>query len=104
MCDNVAILYGGQIVEYGHASKIFHNPRHPYTIGLIHSVPSVEAKKRRLISISGEPPDLIKPPPACRFAPRCQYSTQKCRTEDPVLEEIEPKHLAKCWYARDMHL
>jgi len=104
MCDDVAILYGGQIVEYGRASRIFHNPRHPYTIGLIRAVPSVEAEKRRLISISGEPPDLIKPPSACRFAPRCQYATQKCNTEDPVLEEVEPGHYTKCWYARDMHL
>ena len=104
MCDDVAIMYGGQIVEHGSASAIFHNPKHPYTIGLIHAVPSVEGGKRRLISIAGEPPDLINATTACRFAPRCQYATEKCRAEEPVLDEPEPKHFARCWYAREMHL
>jgi len=103
MCDDVAIIYGGEIVEYGSASTIFHNPKHPYTIGLIRAVPSVEGEKRRLISIPGEPPDLIKVPPACRFAPRCQYATQKCRTERPGLDVVEEGHSSRCWYARDMH-
>jgi peptide/nickel transport system ATP-binding protein len=104
MCDDVAIIYGGQIVEYGPASAIFHNPKHPYTIGLIRAVPSVEGGKRRLISIIGEPPDLIRVPTACRFAPRCQYATEKCRTEEPPLDVVEQGHSSRCWYAGDMHL
>ena len=104
MCDDVAIMYGGQIVEHGSASAIFHNPKHPYTIGLIHAVPSVEGGKRRLISIAGEPPDLINVTTGCRFAPRCQYATEKCMAEEPVLDEPEPEHFARCWYAKEMHL
>lgn len=104
MCDDVAIMYGGQIVERGSASAIFHNPKHPYTIGLIRAVPSVEGKKRRLISIAGEPPDLTNVPIGCRFAPRCQYATQKCRTQEPTLDEVEQGHSSRCWYARDMRL
>jgi peptide/nickel transport system ATP-binding protein len=104
MCDDVVILYGGEVVEQGPASKIFHNPKHPYTIGLMKAVPNLEGKKQKLLSIAGSPPDLIHPPEACRFAPRCAYATAKCTSEEPRLEEIEPGHLSRCWYARDMHL
>jgi oligopeptide/dipeptide ABC transporter ATP-binding protein len=104
MCDKVAIIYGGQVVEYASASKIFHNPKHPYTIGLIKAFPNIEAKKSRLVSIPGSPPDLIHPPQGCRFAQRCQYATAKCRSEMPPLEEVEPGHQARCWYASEMHL
>jgi oligopeptide/dipeptide ABC transporter ATP-binding protein len=104
MCDKVAIIYGGEVVEYASASKIFHNPKHPYTIGLIKAFPNIVAKKSRLISIPGSPPDLIHLPVGCRFAPRCPYATSKCKTEKPELLEVEPSHLARCWYASDMHL
>ncbi len=104
MCDNVAIIYGGQIVEFGSASQLFHNPRHPYTIGLIKSFPSLEAKKSRLSSIPGSPPDLVHPPIGCRFAARCPYATSKCTGQDPHLDEVERGHFAKCWYAGEMHL
>jgi peptide/nickel transport system ATP-binding protein len=104
MCDRVAIIYGGQIVEYASASKIFHNPKHPYTIGLIKAFPNITGKRTRLISIPGSPPDLVRPPEGCRFAVRCAYATSKCKTEMPPLEEVEPGHLARCWYASEMHL
>jgi peptide/nickel transport system ATP-binding protein len=104
MCDRVAIIYGGQIVEYASASKIFHNPKHPYTIGLIKAFPNITGKRTRLISIPGSPPDLVRPPEGCRFAARCAYATSKCKTEMPPLEEVEPGHLARCWYASEMHL
>jgi oligopeptide/dipeptide ABC transporter ATP-binding protein len=104
MCDKVAILYAGQIVEYGSASKIFHDPRHPYTIGLIKAFPNLEAKKQRLLSIPGAPPDLVSPPSACRFAPRCPYATSKCTSEAPLLEEIDADRLARCWYAKEIHI
>ncbi len=104
MCDEVAIIYGGEVVEYASASKIFHNPKHPYTIGLIKAFPNIVAKKSRLISIPGSPPDLIHLPVGCRFAPRCPYATSKCKSEKPELLEVEPSHLARCWYASDMHL
>ena len=103
MCDTIAILYGGQVVEQGPASRIFHNPKHPYTIGLLKAVPNLEGKKQKLLSIPGSPPDLIHPPDACRFAPRCQYATDKCRAEAPPLETVEPDHQSRCWYAKEMH-
>jgi oligopeptide/dipeptide ABC transporter ATP-binding protein len=104
MCNTVAIVYAGQIVEYGSAGIIFHNPKHPYTIGLLKAVPNLEGRKQRLLSIPGSPPDLVNPPIGCRFAARCPYATSKCTSEAPPLEEIEPGHLSRCWYARDMHL
>jgi len=104
MCDTVAILYAGQIVEYGPASKIFHDPRHPYTMGLIRAFPNLESKKQRLVSIPGAPPDLVRLPQACRFAPRCPYATAKCTSEAPTMDEIDPGHLSRCWYAREIHI
>ena len=104
MCDKVAIIYGGQIVEYAPASMIYHNPKHPYTIGLIKAFPNLEGKKQRLISIPGAPPDLVHPPVGCRFAARCSFATSKCQTEAPPLLEVESGHQARCWYAEDMHL
>jgi len=98
----VAILYAGQIVEYASASVIYHNPRHPYVMGLLKSVPNLVAKKHRLGSIPGSPPDLVNPPPGCRFAARCTFATSKCVSEMPVLEEIGDGHLVRCWYWRDM--
>lgn len=104
MSNTIAIAYGGQTVEYGSASSIFHNPRHPYTIGLLKSVPNIEAKKTRLISIPGSPPDLVHPPQGCRFAARCAFATSKCVSDMPPLEEVDRGHLVRCWYWRDMGL
>jgi peptide/nickel transport system ATP-binding protein len=104
MCDKVAIVYGGEVVEYGSAERIFHNPKHPYTIGLMKAVPNLEGKKQRLLSIPGSPPDLVHPANACRFAARCKFATEKCRAQEPGLEEVEPGHLSRCWYAKEMHL
>jgi peptide/nickel transport system ATP-binding protein len=104
MCDKVAIIYAGQVVEYSSASKIYHNPKHPYTIGLLKAFPNIAGKRTRLVSISGSPPDLVHPPEGCRFSPRCPFATSKCRSEMPPLLEIEPGHFSRCWYASDMHL
>lgn len=102
MCDKVAIIYAGQIVEYGTASQVFHNPHHPYTIGLINAFPNIAAKKSKLWSIPGAPPDLVKLPVGCRFKARCQYAKDKC-SEMPELREIEPKHTVRCWFAEETH-
>jgi len=104
MCDKVAILYAGQIVEYGPASKIFHDPRHPYTMGLIKAFPNLESKKQRLISIPGAPPDLINPPSACRFVTRCSFATEKCSAEAPPMEQLDSEHESRCWYAKEIHI
>jgi len=104
MSKVIAIMYAGQIVEYAAASTIFHNPRHPYVVGLLKSVPNIEAKKHRLMSIAGSPPDLLRPTPGCRFAARCSFATAKCSSTMPPLEDIGDGHLVRCWYWRDIGL
>jgi peptide/nickel transport system ATP-binding protein len=96
-CEKVAIMYAGKIVEYGDAVSIFKNPMHPYTQGLIKAFPSIKGEKVRLTSIPGSPPDLLHPPPACRFNPRCPYVMDVCKKEEPLLEEQSDKnHLVAC--------
>ena len=96
IADKVAIMYAGKIVEWGTSEQIFENPQHPYTRGLISSVPRLRGKKS-LFWIPGQPPDLINPPPGCRFHPRCPYVMEMCRKEQPPMIEIEPKHYVACW-------
>jgi len=103
MSKFIAIMYAGQIVEYASASTIFHNPHHPYVVGLLKSVPNIEAKKHRLMSIGGSPPDLAKPPTGCRFSARCAFATEKC-TSMPPLEDTGDGHLVRCWYWKDIAL
>jgi len=96
-CEKVAIMYAGKIVEYGDAVSIFKNPLHPYTQGLIKAFPSIHGQRVRLTSIPGQPPDLLHPPPACRFNPRCPYVMDICKREEPLLDEAgEKHHLAAC--------
>ncbi|HNZ09095.1 MAG TPA: ABC transporter ATP-binding protein [Bacillota bacterium] len=84
-CDDVAIMYGGKIVEYGSAKDIYLKPRHPYTMGLVKAFPNIAAEKQKVRSIPGSPPNLLSPPEGCRFNPRCPMATDKCRTEEPPL-------------------
>jgi len=87
--DTVAIMYAGKIVEYGDVVEIFKRPKHPYTKGLIASVPSIERlKDKRLFSMPGTPPDLSNPPKGCRFADRCPYAREICREVEPKLERV----------------
>lgn len=96
-CEKVAIMYAGKIVEYGDAVSIFKNPLHPYTQGLIKAFPSIKGERVRLTSIPGSPPDLLHPPPACRFNPRCPYVMDVCKKDEPLLEEQADKnHLVAC--------
>src|SRR6266487_690610 len=95
-CEKVAIMYAGKIVEYGDAVSIFKNPQHPYTQGLIKAFPSIKGEKVRLSSIPGQPPDLLHPPSACRFHPRCPYVMDICKKEEPLLEEHEKGHNVAC--------
>jgi len=96
IADKVAIMYAGKIVEWGTSEQIFENPQHPYTRGLISSIPRLRGKKS-LFWIPGQPPDLINPPPGCRFHPRCPYAMDRCRREEPPMIEVEPKHYTTCW-------
>jgi peptide/nickel transport system ATP-binding protein len=95
-CDKVAIMYAGKIVEYGDTLSIFKNPQHPYTQGLIKAFPSIKGERVRLTSIPGQPPDLLHPPPACRFNPRCPYVMDVCKQKEPLLLEHEKGHFTAC--------
>lgn len=98
LVDRVNVMYAGYIVESGPVKEIYARPRHPYTIGLLGSLPRLdESTRTRLRSIEGLPPDLISPPPGCPFAPRCTYATDRCRQENPVLEPVGLGHQAACW-------
>jgi peptide/nickel transport system ATP-binding protein len=98
--DEIAVMYAGQIVEKAPTRTLFANVRMPYTEALLKSIPKLEdASHTRLQIIGGRPPDLINPPPGCRFAPRCPYAQPKCHTEQPPLVEAEtPGHVYRCWY------
>ncbi len=96
-CEKVAIMYAGRIVEYGDAEAIFKEPQHPYTQGLIKAFPSLKGERIRLTSIPGQPPDLLHPPPACRFNPRCPYVMDVCKKVDPPLQKRgSGDHLVAC--------
>lgn len=96
-CEKVVIMYGGEVAEYADSVTIFKEPLHPYTQGLIGAFPSIKAAKRHMTSIPGFPPDLLDPPPGCRFHPRCQYAMDICRNKEPPLEKIgEEGHYVSC--------
>ncbi|MFN2133387.1 MAG: ABC transporter ATP-binding protein [Anaerolineae bacterium] len=98
LVDKVNVMYAGYIVEMGPVKEIYHRPRHPYTIGLLGSLPRLdETQREKLTSIEGLPPDLVAPPPGCPFAPRCDYVSDRCLTENPQLEMVGLDHRAACW-------
>ena len=95
-CDNVAVIYAGEIVEYGDKRSLFKHATHPYTIGLFDSLPDVNVKTDRLKPIVGMPPDPTNLPNGCAFNPRCPYAEERCRNSHPELKEIAPGHLVRC--------
>jgi oligopeptide/dipeptide ABC transporter ATP-binding protein len=98
MCERVNVMYGGMFMETGSAEAIFGTPRHPYTLGLLQSVPRLDAERReRLKPIEGNPRDMLTAPQACPFAPRCRYEVEQSRREVPPLVEIEPGHFVACF-------
>ncbi|MDH3659672.1 MAG: ATP-binding cassette domain-containing protein [Alphaproteobacteria bacterium] len=104
--DEVAIMYLGRIVETGPKASVFRNPRHPYTNGLLRSVPVPDPEKRRTgpVPLAGGVPDPSSPPAGCAFHPRCPYASELCRAERPKLEEVESRHHAACHFAKDLDL
>ncbi len=101
--DRVNVMYAGKIVEQGTAQEIYADPRHPYTLGLLRSVPRLDEPKRaKLAPIQGQPPDLTRLPRGCAFAPRCAYSVDRCAAEIPPLEVVNGTHRSACWMARDL--
>jgi oligopeptide/dipeptide ABC transporter ATP-binding protein len=99
MCDRVAVMYAGKIVEIGDVRQIFDNPKHPYTKALLRSVPKTTDRAERLYSIEGQPPVMLGLPPQCSFLPRCPVSFERCQApEFPPSVEVEPNHCARCWH------
>ena len=98
-CSKVLVMYGGQLMETGSDKDVFYRPRHPYTMGLLNSVPrrSVEAGRRRLVPIQGTPPDLLNPPTGCPFYPRCPFAMKICAQQEVPYFEVGEGHSAKCW-------
>ena len=95
-CEKVAIIYAGEIVEYGSKERIFRNPQHPYTKGLFGSLPDINSDKPRLNPIAGMPPDPSNLPEGCAFAPRCSFACEQCRKGKIALEKIETDHFCRC--------
>jgi peptide/nickel transport system ATP-binding protein len=101
-CNKVGIMYAGKIVEYGDIVSIFNEPLHPYTQKLIGAFPSILGRKKELTSIRGFPPDLLDPPPGCRFHPRCTYAMEICKTKEPTLLEAgSAKQSVACHLIRE---
>ncbi len=97
VAQRVAVMYAGEIVELAPATALFQSPRHPYTQGLLRSIPGLAGKGDYLYTITGRVPDLRHLPPACRFAPRCPYAIDRCWEERPVLEKVEHDQYVSCW-------
>ncbi|MBQ1527108.1 MAG: ABC transporter ATP-binding protein [Lachnospiraceae bacterium] len=98
MCDNVAVMYAGEIVEYGSVDDIFYNPQHEYTKGLLNSIPKLQEKEySRLVPIEGQPVDLLNPPKGCPFAPRCRSCMKICMREKPERTGFSGYHYARCF-------
>ncbi|MEM2912061.1 MAG: ABC transporter ATP-binding protein [Candidatus Bathyarchaeia archaeon] len=95
-CEKIAVMYAGNIVEYGRVLDIFKEPLHPYTQGLLSVFPGIKASKTRLTSIPGLPPDLLRPPSGCRFNPRCKYAMEICKKTKPELIAIHKEHYVAC--------
>ena len=99
-CDRMAVMYAGRIVETGTVSAVFAEPHHPYTRGLLGSVPRAGAERSMLLSIEGTPPSLTAIPPGCAFNPRCGFATEACRAERPALEAFAPGRAVACFHHR----
>jgi oligopeptide/dipeptide ABC transporter ATP-binding protein len=98
MCERVHVMYAGMFMETGSADQVFARPRHPYTFGLLQSVPRLDMPRQtELRPIEGQPRDMLSPPQACPFQPRCRYEVEKSRQEVPPLEEVEPGHEVACF-------
>ena len=98
MCERVNVMYAGMFMETGSAEQLFSRPRHPYTLGLLQSVPRLDAeRKTKLQPIEGAPRDMLSPPAACPFQPRCRFEVEQSREEVPQLRELEPGHMVACF-------
>ena len=102
MADRAVVMYAGRVVEYADVKEIFKNPKHPYTWGLMTSIPRIDKDVERLISIPGVVPDPLHFPSGCRFSNRCFLAKEKCSNEEPPLVEVEKNHFSRCWFIDDL--
>jgi peptide/nickel transport system ATP-binding protein len=99
LADDVIVMYAGKVIERCAAERLFSEPQHPYTVGLLGSIPRLHLQQDRLSAIEGFVPDAASPPAGCRFHPRCPFVVEKCLREVPPLMEIADDHYAACWRA-----
>jgi oligopeptide/dipeptide ABC transporter ATP-binding protein len=99
MCDKVAVMYAGRMVESGPVRQIFNRPAHPYTEALLRSIPRLTDRRERLTAIEGQPPDMTSPPSGCAFHPRCPKAIERCQEQDPPIFEVAEDQRARCWLA-----
>jgi oligopeptide/dipeptide ABC transporter ATP-binding protein len=99
MCDRLAVMYAGRVVEAGPVRRVFDAPAHPYTRALLNAIPRMSDAEQRLTAIDGQPPDLSALPPGCAFAPRCPWAVARCRAEAPPTFSPEPDRITQCWLA-----
>jgi peptide/nickel transport system ATP-binding protein len=99
LADEVAVMYAGRIVEHASVSTLFARPQHPYTVGLLGSIPRLDVKQRRLPAIEGLVPNPLETIPGCRFHPRCPFAIEQCRREGPSLLAVGDRHMSACWRA-----
>jgi len=100
-CDKIIVMYAGSLVEYASGMELHRNPRHPYTQGLLQSIPNIELAEQKLEAIPGSPPNLLNPPKGCSFWLRCSFADEKCRIEEPPIVEVSPGHFVRCF--REAH-
>jgi peptide/nickel transport system ATP-binding protein len=97
IADRVAVMYAAKMAEVGDVLDVFAKPQHPYTQGLLKSVPNIRLDEGELYKMEGAPPNLLHPPSGCRFHPRCPHAMDVCSTDEPTFEPVEKEHLASCW-------
>jgi peptide/nickel transport system ATP-binding protein len=96
-CDKILVMYAGCLVEYASSVELYRNPRHPYTQGLLKSIPDIDLTEQKLKAIPGVPPNLLNPPKGCQFWPRCSEAKEKCRAEEPPIVEVSLGHFVRCF-------
>jgi peptide/nickel transport system ATP-binding protein len=101
-CGRIGVMYAGRLAELATSVDIFERPLHPYSQALMGSFPSIKGRKKKLFPLPGEPPDLLDPPPGCRFHPRCSYATDLCEQGVPPFKEYGDGHYAACWHALEV--
>jgi oligopeptide/dipeptide ABC transporter ATP-binding protein len=101
MADEVSVMYAGRQVEYAGVNELFNDPKHPYTKGLLASVPSIYARKEKLDAVPGQPPELTQEFPGCPFVPRCDCAMERCKTQDPPQFHFAEHRMSNCWKQED---